>query len=86
MLIRETEHLTRSLLITLAILRTLAVECRHDISLLSPSLVSCLRITLDSVSSDLDVCTRAASVVRTILEIDYRNVETLSVHRMVHLH
>lgn len=51
-----------SLLITLAILRTLAVECRHDISLLSPSLVSCLRITLDSVSSDLDVCTRAASV------------------------
>ncbi|KAL4076113.1 hypothetical protein J3A83DRAFT_4089467 [Scleroderma citrinum] len=51
-----------SLRITLAILRTLAVECRRDISLLSPTLVSCLRITLDTMSSDLDVCARAASV------------------------
>ena len=62
----------RSLLITLAILRTLAVECRRDISLLSPPLVSCLRITLDYMSSDLDVCARAASVVRTTLGIGHR--------------
>ncbi|KAH7931244.1 hypothetical protein BV22DRAFT_1027474 [Leucogyrophana mollusca] len=51
-----------SLLITLAILRALAVECRRDISLLSPSLVACLRITLDTLSSDLEVCARTASV------------------------
>ncbi|KIJ70100.1 hypothetical protein HYDPIDRAFT_104771 [Hydnomerulius pinastri MD-312] len=51
-----------SLLITLAVLRALAIECRRDISLLSPSLVSCLRSTLDSVSSDLEICARAASV------------------------
>ncbi|KAG6333667.1 hypothetical protein ID866_5425 [Astraeus odoratus] len=51
-----------SLLITLAILRELAIECRRDISLLSPSLVSCLRITLSSLPSDLEVCARAASV------------------------
>lgn len=51
-----------SLLITLTIVRTLAIECRHDISLLSPSLVSCLRTTLDSMSFDLEICARAASV------------------------
>ncbi|KAF9226605.1 hypothetical protein BS17DRAFT_800622 [Gyrodon lividus] len=51
-----------SLLITLAILRALAIECRRDISLLSPSLVSCLKITLDVVASDLEICARAASV------------------------
>ncbi|KAI6034388.1 hypothetical protein BKA83DRAFT_89793 [Pisolithus microcarpus] len=51
-----------SLLVTLAIVRTLAIECRRDISLLSPSLVSCLRTTLDLMSSDLEVCALAASV------------------------
>ncbi|KAI6047443.1 hypothetical protein EDC04DRAFT_3102476 [Pisolithus marmoratus] len=51
-----------SLLITLAIVRTLAIECRRDISLLSPSLVSCLRTTLDFMSPDLEVCALAASV------------------------
>ncbi|KAI6130397.1 hypothetical protein EDD16DRAFT_1882443 [Pisolithus croceorrhizus] len=51
-----------SLLITLAIVRTLAIECRRDISLLSPSLFSCLRTTLDFMSSDLEVCALAASV------------------------
>lgn len=55
----------RSLFITLAILQMLAVECRRDISLLSPSLVSCLRITLNFLLADLEVCARAASVVRT---------------------
>ncbi|KAI6163062.1 hypothetical protein EDD17DRAFT_1477213 [Pisolithus thermaeus] len=51
-----------SLLITLAIVRTLAIECRRDISLLSPSLFSCLRTTLDFMPSDLEVCALAASV------------------------
>jgi hypothetical protein len=54
-----------SLLITLAILRALAIECRRDISLLSPFLLSCLKITLGLVSSDLEIAARAASVVRT---------------------
>ena len=54
----------RSLLITLAILRALAIECRRDISLLSPFLLSCLKITLNLVSSDLEIAARAASVVR----------------------
>ncbi|KAG8218633.1 hypothetical protein J3R82DRAFT_4297 [Butyriboletus roseoflavus] len=52
-----------SLLITLAILRALAIECRRDISLLSPSLLSCLKITMDLVSSDLEISARAASVL-----------------------
>ncbi|KIJ20294.1 hypothetical protein PAXINDRAFT_126974 [Paxillus involutus ATCC 200175] len=51
-----------SLLITLAILLALATECRRDISLLSSSLVSCLKVTLDLVASDLEICARAASV------------------------
>ncbi|KAH7914390.1 hypothetical protein BJ138DRAFT_1000116 [Hygrophoropsis aurantiaca] len=51
-----------SLLITLAIVRALAVECRRDIALLSSSLVACLRITLEALSSDLEVCARAASL------------------------
>lgn len=63
---------TRSLLITLSILRALAVECRRDISLLSPALVACLKVTLDSLSSDLEVVARAASVVSTIPAILFR--------------
>ncbi|KAG0709779.1 hypothetical protein DFH29DRAFT_885776 [Suillus ampliporus] len=51
-----------SLLITLSVLRALAVECRRDISLLSPALVACLKVTLDSLSPDLEVVARAASV------------------------
>ncbi|KAG2152388.1 hypothetical protein BD769DRAFT_1623975 [Suillus cothurnatus] len=51
-----------SLLITLSVLRALAVECRRDISLLSPALVACLKVTLDSLPSDLEVVARAASV------------------------
>lgn len=53
-----------SLLITLAIIRALAIECRRDISLLSPALLSCLKITLNLVSADLEITARAASVVR----------------------
>ncbi|KAG1752645.1 uncharacterized protein EDB91DRAFT_1243408 [Suillus paluster] len=51
-----------SLLITLSVLRALAVECRRDISLLSPALVACLKVTLDTLSSDLEIVARAASV------------------------
>ncbi|EGN93012.1 hypothetical protein SERLA73DRAFT_98316 [Serpula lacrymans var. lacrymans S7.3] len=50
------------LLITLSIIRALTTECRRDISLLSPSIVACIRITVDALSSDLEVCARAASV------------------------
>ncbi|KAF8076541.1 hypothetical protein FPV67DRAFT_1558991 [Lyophyllum atratum] len=51
-----------SLLITLAIFRALATECRRDIALLSPSLVACIDVTLVAVPSDLEVVARAASV------------------------
>jgi hypothetical protein len=53
----------RSLLISLAILKALATECRRDISLLSPSLVAAVDVTLASLPSDLEVSARAASVV-----------------------
>ncbi|KAL0949391.1 hypothetical protein HGRIS_009455 [Hohenbuehelia grisea] len=51
-----------SLLISLSIFRALAVECRRDISLLSPPLVSAVNVTLSSLHSDLEVVARAASV------------------------
>ena len=52
-----------SLLISLAIFRALATECRRDIALLSPSLIASVDCTLVSVPSDLEVTARAASVV-----------------------
>jgi hypothetical protein len=52
-----------SLLVTLAIYKALATECRRDISLLSPTLLSSLDITLAALPSDLEICVRAASVV-----------------------
>ncbi|PBK72748.1 hypothetical protein ARMSODRAFT_953146 [Armillaria solidipes] len=51
-----------SLLITLAIFRALATECRRDIALLSPSLVASVDAALSSVPSDIEVVARAASV------------------------
>ncbi|KAJ3573353.1 hypothetical protein NP233_g2488 [Leucocoprinus birnbaumii] len=51
-----------SLLITLSIFRSLALECKRDIALLSPSLVSSVEITLTSLSNDLEVVVRVASV------------------------
>lgn len=51
-----------SLLITLSILRSLALECKRDIALLSPSLVNSVEITLTTMTSDLEVVVRAASV------------------------
>ena len=53
----------RSLLISLAIFRALATECRRDIALLSPSLIASVDATLSAVPSDLEVVARAASVV-----------------------
>jgi hypothetical protein len=56
-----------SLLITLNIFRSLATECRRDLSLLSSSLISSLQITLASLPADLEVGAKAASVVRAML-------------------
>ncbi|KAJ7765021.1 hypothetical protein DFH07DRAFT_811164 [Mycena maculata] len=51
-----------SLLITLAIFRSLATECRRDIALISPPLVASIGATLAAVPGDLEVVARAASV------------------------
>lgn len=56
-------HQHRSLLMTLAIFRSLTTECRRDIALLSPSLVASVNVTLSALPTDLEVVTRAASVV-----------------------
>ncbi|KAF9268121.1 hypothetical protein L218DRAFT_954503 [Marasmius fiardii PR-910] len=54
-----------SLLITLAIFRSLAIECRRDLNLISASLVASIEATLSSISGDLEVSARAASVFTT---------------------
>ncbi|KAI0650320.1 hypothetical protein C8Q79DRAFT_902424 [Trametes meyenii] len=54
-----------SLLITLAIFKALATECRRDMALLSPSLLSSTNVTLSSLSADLEVAARAATVFTT---------------------
>ncbi|KAJ7178993.1 hypothetical protein C8R46DRAFT_986524 [Mycena filopes] len=51
-----------SLLITLAIFRALATECRRDIGLISPSLVASVAATMTAVPKDLEVVARTASV------------------------
>ncbi|KAJ6515740.1 hypothetical protein C8R45DRAFT_957459 [Mycena sanguinolenta] len=51
-----------SLLITLAIFRALATECRRDIALISPSLIASIGATMSAVPKDLEVVARAASV------------------------
>ncbi|KAF8639813.1 hypothetical protein AX17_001071 [Amanita inopinata Kibby_2008] len=51
-----------SLLVSLAILRALAIECRRDINIFSPSLISSVDATLSNVPTDLEVIARAASV------------------------
>lgn len=53
-----------ALLISLSILRSLATECRRDIALISPALISSVECTLTSVPADLEVVARDASVVR----------------------
>ncbi|KAJ7129516.1 hypothetical protein C8R44DRAFT_776974 [Mycena epipterygia] len=51
-----------SLLITLAIFRSLATECRRDIALISPSLIASIGATVTALPGDLEVVARAASV------------------------
>ncbi|KAJ3551342.1 hypothetical protein NM688_g4760 [Phlebia brevispora] len=51
-----------SLLITLAIIKALATECRRDIALLSSALLASVNATLSSLSTDLEVAARAGSV------------------------
>ncbi|KAF5333424.1 hypothetical protein D9611_002397 [Ephemerocybe angulata] len=51
-----------SLLISLEILRSLATECRSDISLLSPALVTSVNVALSSLPQDLEVVARLARV------------------------
>ncbi|KAF8623443.1 hypothetical protein AX15_006385 [Amanita polypyramis BW_CC] len=51
-----------TLLVTLAILRALAIECRTDIRLFSVPLMSCVDVTLSDMPGDLEVVARAASV------------------------
>lgn len=55
-----------SLLITLAIFRALATECRRDVALISPSLIASVEATMAAVPKDLEVVARAASVVRCL--------------------
>ncbi|KAF7332022.1 Cellular morphogenesis-related protein [Mycena kentingensis (nom. inval.)] len=52
-----------SLLISLAILRALATECRRDIALFSPSLIAGIAATTAAMPTDLEVMARAASVL-----------------------
>ncbi|KAJ8523545.1 hypothetical protein ONZ45_g118 [Pleurotus djamor] len=51
-----------SLLISLSIFRSLAIECRRDIHLISPPLISSINATLNALPTDLEVVARAASV------------------------
>ncbi|KAI0092076.1 hypothetical protein BDY19DRAFT_928213 [Irpex rosettiformis] len=51
-----------SLLITLAIIKALAIECRRDLALLTGSLLASVSVTLSALSSDLEVAARAGSV------------------------
>ncbi|KAI0701799.1 hypothetical protein BC835DRAFT_1411283 [Cytidiella melzeri] len=50
------------LLITLAIIKALAIECRRDLALLTGSLLTSVSETLSALSSDLEVAARAGSV------------------------
>ncbi|KAI0320684.1 hypothetical protein OF83DRAFT_1238625 [Amylostereum chailletii] len=54
-----------SLLISLAIMRALATECRRDIPLLTPSLLSAVDATLAALPSDLEVSAKAATLFTT---------------------
>lgn len=51
-------------MITLAIIKALAIECRRDLALLTGSLLSSVNTSLAAISSDLEVAARAGSVVR----------------------
>ncbi|PIL37037.1 hypothetical protein GSI_00729 [Ganoderma sinense ZZ0214-1] len=51
-----------TLLITLAIFKAIAAECRRDLALLSPALLSSVNATLSALPTDLEIAARAASV------------------------
>ncbi|KAH6915314.1 hypothetical protein BKA70DRAFT_1093726 [Coprinopsis sp. MPI-PUGE-AT-0042] len=51
-----------SLLISLAIVRALAIECRRDIALIAPALIASVDISLEAIPQDLEVVARLASV------------------------
>lgn len=55
------------LLVTLDIIRSLANECRRDIGLFSPFLITSVEVTLTALITDLEVVARAATVVRVEL-------------------
>lgn len=54
----------RSLLITLSIYKSLVNECRRDISQLSAALISSVNAALNALPADLELASKAASVVR----------------------
>ena len=74
-----------SLLISLAVFRSLATECRRDIALLTPSLVASVEATIYSVISDLEVLARAASVVGLLSVLSSTHL-IASVYRMGYLY
>ncbi|ELU45945.1 cellular morphogenesis-related protein [Rhizoctonia solani AG-1 IA] len=51
-----------SLLITLAILKQLATDCKRDLTLLSTALIASVKASLVALPDDLEVAARAASV------------------------
>ncbi|KAI1795120.1 hypothetical protein LXA43DRAFT_65163 [Ganoderma leucocontextum] len=51
-----------TLLITLAIFKAISADCRRDLALLSPSLLSSINATLSALPTDLEIAARAASV------------------------
>lgn len=52
-----------SLLLTLSIFKTLAAECRNDIVLLTPSLISVIPTVLSNFPRDLEIVAKVASLV-----------------------
>lgn len=52
-----------SLLVTLTIFKALGAECRSDISLFTPALISVVASTLSAFQKDLEVAAKAASLV-----------------------
>ena|ERR1700761_4296056 len=52
-----------SLLITLALFKALATECRQELSLLTPYLMRTLSLAFSRLRNDLEVIAKAASVV-----------------------
>ena len=70
-------RLNSLVLMDLAVYRALATECRRDIALLSPSLMSSIGEVMRCLSQDLEVAARAASVVRRSPQYTARHALTL---------